>query len=278
MEWLVKNAVNRDVERQHLNKILQDIKATIEAVNKELTKIRMENNQQDIQSIVGAMVEGNVERGIGVSYNPQKKTLDFIAKDFTISLQGDVTGEGTVTGLGSVTIDTSLANDPSAPNDGEIYWQHNGEWEIVLPSVTGLQYLEGSGILVHSESPDSNGYEIRTIEGTVDEIDVTNGDGVLANPVISLADLADIGGGTFKLIVRDSKGRLLGTSDGTAADVPYDNTASGLTAENLQDAVDEIVAEGVGGGILPVVTGEIVSDQPVFVYADDGSLIYTEIM
>lgn len=30
-------------------------------------------------------------------------------------------------------------------------------------------------------------------------------------------------------------------------------------------------------GVLPVVTGEIVSGQPVFVHADDGSLIYTEI-
>lgn len=29
--------------------------------------------------------------------------------------------------------------------------------------------------------------------------------------------------------------------------------------------------------ILPLVTGEIDSGQPVFVYADDGSLIYTEI-
>lgn len=43
-------------------------------------------------------------------------------------------------------------------------------------------------------------------------------------------------------------------------------------------------AQGVRGyhvlptsGVLPVVTGEIDNGQPVFVYADDGSLIYTEI-
>lgn len=30
-------------------------------------------------------------------------------------------------------------------------------------------------------------------------------------------------------------------------------------------------------GVLPVVTGEIVNGQPVFVYADDGSLVHTEI-
>ncbi len=30
-------------------------------------------------------------------------------------------------------------------------------------------------------------------------------------------------------------------------------------------------------GVLPVVTGEIINGQPVFVYADDGSLIYSEV-
>jgi hypothetical protein len=32
-----------------------------------------------------------------------------------------------------------------------------------------------------------------------------------------------------------------------------------------------------GGAILPVVTGEINNDQPVFVYTDDGALVWTEI-
>jgi len=31
------------------------------------------------------------------------------------------------------------------------------------------------------------------------------------------------------------------------------------------------------GGILPIVTGDINNDQPVFVYADNGSLIYSEV-
>lgn len=32
--------------------------------------------------------------------------------------------------------------------------------------------------------------------------------------------------------------------------------------------------EPPSGGVLPVVTGEIFDDQPVFVFADDGSLIF----
>lgn len=224
MDWLVKNAVNRDVERQHLNKILQDIKATVQAVTKQLAELKAANGQQDIQSIVGEMVSNNTERGLAVSYNPQRKTLDFIAKDFSISLAGDVTGIATVTSLSNVVIDTEIAEGLAAPNDGHAYWQHNGEWEAVLPSVEDLQYLEGSGIVVRSEGGDDGGYKVITIEGTPDEIDVANGDGVLGNPTVSLADLADIGGGTFKLIVRDSKGRVEGTSDGTTDDVPEGTT------------------------------------------------------
>lgn len=220
MEWLVKNAVNRDVERQHLNKILQEIKSTIDGALKEIAKIGAAAGQQDIQGIVGTMVTGNTERGVGVTYNPQKKTLDFIAKDFTITLQGDVTGTGEVTGLGSVIIDTAMAVSPVAPNDGEFYWQHGGGWEPVLPSVRDLQYIEGSGLIVRVESEENNGYEVRAIEGTADQIDVVDGDGIAGNPTLSLADLIDAGGGTFKLVVRDTKGRILGSSDGTTDDVP----------------------------------------------------------
>src|SRR5690606_2361476 len=39
---------------------------------------------------------------------------------------------------------------------------------------------------------------------------------------------------------------------GAAGDVTYDNTASGLAADNVQDAIDEI-ANAVGAGTAPVV-------------------------
>lgn len=283
MDWIVKNAVNRDVERQHLNKILQDIRATVTEAQKQLAALRSANGQQDIQSIVGEMVSNNTERGLAVSYNPQRKTLDFIAKDFSISLVGDVTGIATVTSLSNVVIDTQIAGGLAAPNDGHVYWQHNGEWEAVLPSVEDLQYLEGSGIVVRAEGGDGGGYHVITIEGTPDEIDVLNGDGIAGNPVASLADLADIGGGTFKLIARDAKGRVLGSSDGTTDDVPEgvinlyfpEAPEDGKAYARKDGAWEEVSASG---GILPVVTGEIVSGQPVFVYADDGSLLYTEIV
>lgn len=187
MDWLVKNAVNRDVERQHLNKILQDIKATVQSVTKQLSDLQAANGQQDVQSIVGAMVSNNVEKGLAVSYNPQKKTLDFVAKDFTISLAGDVTGSATVSSLNNVTINTELAGAIAAPDDGHFYWQHNGQWEAVLPAVEGLQYLEGSGIIVRTEGADDGEYAVRTIQGPM-SVAVTDGDGILGNPSLALVN------------------------------------------------------------------------------------------
>lgn len=50
----------------------------------------------------------------------------------------------------------------------------------------------------------------------------------------------------------------------------------GIAVDN-SDPRRPIVSGTDGGGILPVVTGEIVAGQPVFLIADDGNLIYTEI-
>jgi len=283
VDWIVKNAVNRDVERQHLNKILQDIRATVTEAQKQLAALRSANGQQDIQSIVGEMVSNNTERGLAVSYNPQRKTLDFIAKDFSISLAGAVTGVATVTSLSNVVIDTELGTTAGAPIDGNVYWQENGEWTAVLPPVSDLQYLDGAGILVRIVTGEGSSYAVREIIGTADEIDVAFGDGTGDNPMLSLADLADTGGGTFKLIARDAKGRLEGTSDGTTDDVP-EGTVNLYFPEAPEDGKSYARKDGAweevsaSGGILPVVTGEIVSGQPVFVYADDGSLLYTEIV
>lgn len=63
---------------------------------------------------------------------------------------------------------------------------------------------------------------------------------------IALRPLGDSGEGTFKLITRDTTGRISGSEDGTAADVPYDPTASGLTATDTQAAIDELQAEKLG--------------------------------
>jgi hypothetical protein len=61
-----------------------------------------------------------------------------------------------------------------------------------------------------------------------------DGDG---NYTLDLADLADSGTGTFKLITRDAKGRVSGTADGTTDDVPEGSTNLYFTDARAQAAV-----------------------------------------
>jgi len=53
-------------------------------------------NDEVIEDVVGAMVSGNTEKGIAVTYQTDDGTLDFTAWDHTIKLTGDVTGEVTM--------------------------------------------------------------------------------------------------------------------------------------------------------------------------------------
>lgn len=274
MEWIVKNAVNRDVERQHLNKILQDIKATAEGIRKDLNTLKAASGQQDIQAIVGEMVSNNVERGVAVSYDPQKKTLNFVAKDFTITLQGDVTGVGQVTSLGSVVIDTELSQNLMAPDDGAIYWQQNGQWEIVLPPVADLQYLEGSGIMVRTEGADEGGYQLRSIDGDEEWTTSINNDGIDGDPTIIFTDDA-----------KEGYQRILATASTTV----HGQRAVVVDADEvrhpaLATATDAILIVGVArtsgdiGDEINVQTGGVMrepswswSNGPVYV-EDDGVL------
>ena len=66
---------------------------------------------------VGAMVGGNTESGIAVTYQASDNTLDFDVNDPTITLTGDVTGSATMTNLGSVSIATTVASSIIAEAD-----------------------------------------------------------------------------------------------------------------------------------------------------------------
>lgn len=55
-------------------------------------------------------------------------------------------------------------------------------------------------------------------------------------------------------------------------------TYTNATLTILSDGRISVASNGTGGGgILPVVTGEINAGQPVFVYLDNGSLVYAQV-
>ena len=149
MDWLVKNAQNRDVERQHLNKILQEIRNTLNEL--EARVARSTSEEQRIRDVVIKMVTTGNQSGINVTYNTTSKAIDFAVRTFTIQLTGAVTGTGTVTGLGNVSISTTLAESSEgveeAPLDGLSYWRKMGTWVTVPFPLETMQYLVPGGLL-----------------------------------------------------------------------------------------------------------------------------------
>lgn len=85
---------------------------------------------ESVQDIVGAMVTGNSESGISVTYQDADGTLDFNVSDPTITLTGDVTGSATMTNLGDVSITTSVTND-SHNHDGRYYTETESDTRFV---------------------------------------------------------------------------------------------------------------------------------------------------
>ena len=252
MDWLVKNAQNRDVERQHLNKILQEIRNTLNEL--EARVARSTSEEQRIRDVVIKMVTTGNQSGINVTYNTTSKAIDFAVRTFTIQLTGAVTGTGTVTGLGNVSISTTLADSfegvEEAPLDGFSYWRNMGTWVTVPFPLETLQYLTPGGVLVLDE--ELNWYA-RTIEGTATEIAVVDGDGVDGNPTVGLADLSDSGVGVSPMLLftRDPKGRISGTQAATTGDLPEGVSNLYYTDSRVYEASKNILVAGTNITLTP---------------------------
>lgn len=106
-------------------------------------------------------------------------------------------------------------------------------------------------------------------------IEWVNPDGVTGNPSADLTDITPTTGGTLQLTQFDAKGRRTHEEAATAVDMPFVPVGP-ITATDVQGAIEQAAEQG--GGVLPVVTGEVLSGQPVFVYASDGSLIYAPVI
>jgi hypothetical protein len=73
-----------------------------------------------ISDTVGAMITGNTESGIVVTYDDADNTIDFNVNDPIITLTGAVTGNATMTNLGDVTITTVHTADPTLTFTGDV--------------------------------------------------------------------------------------------------------------------------------------------------------------
>lgn len=224
MEWLVKNALSRDVEREHLNKILKEIRGEIDNVS----------TSTNTPAPITYITQNNITQGLSA---------------VTVVLQGDVSGEGTTDEDGRLVLTTLISGDiVTPPPDGhEAYWWQDGQWTMIPQSILNLVTVEPAGFTVLDE--DYN-WAVRTIEGTTEQIVVANGDGLTGNPIVSLADLPNSGVGTgpVKIYTRDSKGRVSGDEDATTDNLPEGITNLYFTDERAQDATGLAIAAGTGDG------------------------------
>ena len=126
-----------------------------------------------IQTIVGAMVSGNTESGINITYDATGKKINFDVNDPTISITGDATGSATMTNLGNTSIGVTLANANS--NVGT--YGGADTIPVITVNAKGQVTSVGTASISVSNNPTLIGATINgnlTITGTVDGVDVSS--------------------------------------------------------------------------------------------------------
>lgn len=96
----------------------------------------------------------------------------------------------------------------------------------------------------------------------------------LTSIFVSKSDVGSAGG----VASLDSSGKVPSTQlpaiPSTAAAVTYDNTDSGLTAENVQEAIDELAAGAGGGGVDPETIAPVETTTTATVAHPLGTIFY----
>lgn len=164
-------------------------------------------------------------------------------------------------------IDVDLAAPPGSPGDGDCYivaasatgaWaghEHeiayfSGGWKFTAPRVGFTAFVEDEAVDYRFVSGSPGSWEVVPTGG--------GGGGGGGSP--APGDAADItydptASGLSATNVQDAIDEVAASGGGgggspanDAADVSYDPTASGLSSTNVQDAIDEVAAAGGGGG------------------------------
>lgn len=209
MDWNVKNAVNRDVERQHLNKILKEIQGGQDDVRRRIDAAtgNLNNIQNGLNNTIIRIINTTIPPGSLVT---------------SVTLTGDVAGTSVpVPGQNAVTIQATLTKTylEDAPIDLSAYWRRAGQWERVNVIIDSLSQMFEQGLMVWNA--DDLTWYARTIQtADVDRITVADGDGLSGDPTLDLALVPDDGTGTLQRTSFDAWGRKTGTAPATTDHLP----------------------------------------------------------
>ena len=106
-------------------------------------------------------------------------------------------------------------------------------WKLIREIPANIQKLAKlAGVGFATRGADGEWYQRSIAEG--EGIAVTNGDGVAGDPIVALAELANVGGGALQKTQRDDYGRLAGTSTATT-----DDLAEGATNQYWKEAPED---------------------------------------
>lgn len=185
-----------------------------------------------------------IENGDGLLGNP------------TFSLDPLLEAVADITNTGFLYVDGNLdtARVKTFASAGDITISDSGDVITIgytaSGALAGLDAVSGNGIIVQTAE---DTYTNRSIEGTADNIVVTNGDAVAGNPTINLAAVTQAATGNFVKVTLDGFGRVTGNTAVTTADITslvdstYINAAGDMMTGNL--AMGNNVITGVGAPV-----------------------------
>ena len=236
-----------------------DMSGSTTVSNLTNTTLTLTLNDEAVQDIVGAMVSGNSEQGIAVSYDDVNGKLDFDVSDFDITLGGDLTGSATVTDLSNVFITTTLnpesvqdvvGNMVSGNTEKGIVVTYNDttnklDFDVNDFNITLNGDVSGIGSVVDLNSVTIN----TTINSEVVQDSV--GDMVTGNVENGIVVTYDDANGKLNFDVNDFTITLTGgvTGNATVTDLGDVTIATTLDVEAVQDAIGDMLTGNTTNGI-----------------------------
>lgn len=162
----------------------------------------------------------------------------------------DTTGQIKTTalsGLTAVNVTNTPAGNIAATNVQAALNELDSEKQPLDADLTAIAALAVTGIAARTAA---STWVLRTVTGGTG-VAITDGDGVLGNPTVALAALADAGSGSFLKITRDGFGRISGSSAVVSADITalVDSIYANITGDVFTGAVGIIAGSAAAPGL-----------------------------